>query len=61
MIARKHVNLVRAPPENLPAAFEALGPGDLVAGGNVEIRLHVQPLFERLPIVMDVGKNQQLQ
>ena len=61
VVAGKHVHLVTARLKNLAATVEAFRPRGLVAGRDVKIGIHAEQAFERLPIVMDVGKNEQLQ
>ena len=56
VIAGEYPDLAAARLQNLAAAIEPFAPGDLVAGRNVEIGLHGEDLFERLPIVVDVGE-----
>ena len=47
--------------ENLAAAIEAFAPSYLIARGDVVIGLHREQAFERLPIVMNIGEDLQLQ
>ena len=55
------VALSHAALENLAATVEAFRPRALVARGDVKIGFNVQKAFERFPIIMDVGKNKELQ
>ena len=61
VISGQDVHFFAARGQDFAAAFDALAPGHLVAGGDVKIGLHAQQAFERLPIIMDVGENQQSQ
>ena len=61
MIAGKYVDAIAAPLEDLAALFQAAGPCHLIARGDVIICLSREQAFERLPVVVDIGKDQQLQ
>jgi len=56
VVAGEYPDLFAARLQDLAAAIETLAPGDLVAGGDVEIGLHGEDAFERPPIIMDVGE-----
>src|ERR1017187_10359762 len=60
MIAREHVDFVAAAFENLAVAVDAFVPGTLIAGGEVEIGFRREQFLEPLPIVVDVGKEEEL-
>src|SRR5450432_44388 len=61
VVAGKHVDPVAAGLQNLAATIKAFRPGALVARGDIKIGLNGQEAFERLPVIMDVGKNKELQ
>src|ERR1017187_6469147 len=60
MIAREHVDFVAAAFENLAVAVDAFVPGTLIAGGEVEVGFRREQFLEPLPIVVDVGKEEEL-
>src|ERR1035438_2062815 len=59
MIAGEHVDLVSAAFENLAVAVDALVPGTPITSGEVEVGFHPQQFLEPLPIVMDVGEEEE--
>ena len=61
VIPGKDVHLFGARGQDFAAAVDALAPGHLIARGDVKIGLHAEQPFERLPIIMDVGENQESQ
>ncbi len=61
VVAREDVHLVTARLQDLAAAIDAFGPGELVPGGDVIVGLDGEEAFEGLPIVVDVGEDQQPQ
>src|ERR1039458_3682740 len=59
MIAGQHVDLVAAAFQNLAVAVDAFVPCTLIAVGDVEIGFHREQFLEPLPIVVNVGEEQE--
>src|ERR1039457_7136246 len=60
MIAGQHVDLVAAAFEDLAVAVDAFIPCTLIAVGDVEIGFHREQFLEPLPIVVNVGEQEEL-
>ncbi len=60
VVTGEDVDLVGAGGQDCAAAVEAFAPGDLVAGGEIEIGFDGEELFQGFPIVVDVGENEEL-
>ena len=60
VVARQYPDFVPTRLQNLAAPIQTFAPRNLVAGRNVVIGLHGEDAFQRLPIIVDVGKYQYL-
>src|SRR6516225_2223209 len=60
MIPREHVDFVAARLQDFTATLDAFGPAHLITGGDIVVGLERQQSFERLPIVVNIGEDDEL-
>jgi len=59
VVAGEHIDLATTPLQDLATAFDAACPRDLIAGRDIKISLHAEQVLERLPVRVDVGKDEE--